>query len=321
MKNMARRQAPAGGFVLSVLTGPNAGASVSLGAGRYTLGGDDDNDVVLAGLDDRVIGLSMKGKFAVANPLVDGVEWSAQMSEGFQPLTTMGAPHQIRLPIRLRLAPDVLVQVSGDQAEAPAGPRVFIGIGLAALIAGSWLGATLFSQTPSPALARAPEPVMTAAELAPDAPAVEDQVQTAATAIRSSPRLDCIGDCIEAAEQELQQRLETAGLTNLTLVHENGVLRLGGTLLPEQFNTWRQIRTNFEAEFGQSLPIVTAINSESAPILSVSSVWLGENAEVRTKTGNVYRIGDKTRDGWTVQTIERGRVEFERDGQLVTVRF
>lgn len=316
MGEQAERHSSAEKFVLSVLAGPNAGASVSLEAGRYTIGSGDGNDLVLAGLSDQVINLTLRGEAIIANPFVDGV---GLIGEAVSPLTVMGAPHQIKLPARLRLAPDVTVQLTGGVPRPSSDRRVLVGVGMAALFIGCWLGAALFTQSPVPvlaslngsAVAEVPEQM---------AEAVPTEV-AAAPRISSSPQLECFGDCILAAEAELKSRLAAAGLTNLTLSHESGVLRLGGTVLPEQVNDWRQIRTKFEAEFGQSLPIVTAIESETAPMLAVSSVWLGENAEVRTKTGNVYRVGDRTRDGWVVRKIDRGSVEFERDGQLVAVRF
>ncbi|MBK4214335.1 hypothetical protein JJJ17_00200 [Paracoccus caeni] len=319
MGEKAERHSSADSFVLSVLAGPNAGASVSLEAGRYTIGSDDGNDIVLAGLGDQVINLTLKGEAIIANPVVDGVGLIGEGANGVSPLTVMGAPHQIKLPARLRLASDVTVQLSGGVQRPSTDRRVLVGVGMAALFVGCWLGAALFTQSPVPVLANLNG---SAVANVPEQVAVAEPAEPAASPrISSSPQLECLGDCILAAETELKSRLAAAGLSNLTLNHENGVLRLGGTMLPEQVNDWRQIRTKFEAEFGQSLPIVTAIESETAPMLAVSSVWLGENAEVRTKTGNVYRVGDRTRDGWIVRKIERGSVEFERDGQSVAVRF
>lgn len=319
MGEQAGRRSSADSFVLSVLTGPNAGASVSLEAGRHTIGSDDSNDIILAGLGDQVINLSLKGAAVIANPIVDGIGLVGEGANGVAPLTVKGAPYQIKLPARLCLGSDVMVQLSGGVQRPSTDRRMLVGVGLAALFFGCWLGAALFTQSPTPVLAGLGSSA--AADVSARVALTEPAELAVTPRISNSPQLECFSDCVLAAEAELKSRLAAAGLNNLTLSHDSGVLRLGGTVLPEQVNDWRQIRTKFEAEFGQSLPIVTAIESETAPMLAVSSVWLGENAEVRTKTGNVYRVGDRTRDGWVVRKIDRGSVEFERDGQLVAVRF
>ncbi|PZO67379.1 MAG: hypothetical protein DI498_03330 [Paracoccus denitrificans] len=294
-------------FILNVLTGPNAGASVSLDPGRFSLGSDDDNDVILAGLSPQSLDMKLSAGSAHLTAKSDG----AQLRRvGRSAPFPAGQSQTVALPATIQLAPEVIIQLASTLDPAPTWQRTPWLAAAAALVVGCWLGANVFQgdTAAGPAMADAQPTVQSAP--APNAVAA------------TSPQMGCDGDCVENGKRVLRERIAAAGLTGLSLETEGGVLRLTGKLAPDQFDTWRQIRTGFEAEFGRSLPVVASIEAgETQPILSVSSIWLGSRPEVRTKGGNALRIGDSTNDGWVVKSIEKGRIGLEREGQSAEVRF
>lgn len=295
-----------GSFVLSVLTGPNAGASVALPAGHYQLGADSENDIVLAGLQPEAMEMRLNGATAVLTARSDGAQLCRS---GKKSALSVGRNLSVNLPATLRLAPEVMLQVASAVDQAPVWRRAqWIGYA-AALTAGCWLGANVLAGAGGGGMARAVTDM-------PDTPEIAAAVAT------TSPRMSCDSACVDNGARVLNERIAAAGLNGLTLKKEAGILRLSGAILPDQFDTWRLIRTGFEAEFGRSLPLVATIEAgEAKPILAVSSIWLGSTPEVRTKGGNVFHIGDSTNDGWIIRSIEKGKIGLERADQQAEVRF
>ena len=138
----------------------------------------------------------------------------------------------------------------------------------------------------------------------------------------TSPLMACSGDCVDLAAKSLQEQMLAAGLEGMNVLVEDGILRVTGALPTDRTDSWRQLRTRFESEFGQSLPLVVQVQEgSSSPILAVSSVWLGNAPEIRTKGGAVLRIGDSTGDGWVIRAIAKGEIQLERGSQTTSVRF
>lgn len=308
-------------FLLSVLAGPNAGASATFGTSKLQLGGGPEDQIILAGLAPDSLALRAEGTRLRLSARFEGMTAHDPVSRHLVPLPTGGAVHQMDLPATLRLSRDTVISISrlGAEKRLQLGLPSVAGLAAVALALGLWIGANSDDGTPAlspdgmalaapPTLSLQPDPANSAAQVA------------AITA--TSPRMSCPEDCITEAAALFQDQLHLAGLDGLNVLVENGILRVTGALPNDRTESWRQLRTRFESEFGQSLPLVVQVQeSGNSPILAVSSVWLGNAPEIRTKSGTVLRIGDTTGDGWVIRAIRKGEILLERGTQSTTVRF
>lgn len=310
-------------FLLSVLTGPNAGASTAFGTAKMQLGGGREDNIVLAGLSPDCLAFKGDGNRLRIAARSEGLSCHDGATGVPSALPTGGAVYETELPATLRLNSDTVITISRLHADTRRrlGLPASLAIGAIALSMGLWLGAN------SPDAASPPEtqvamdstdpatnPTQTAEAAAPAAP---PDLMTA-----TSPKMSCTGDCATSAAEGLQTRMQAEGLDGLTLSVEDGIFRVTGALPANKTDVWRQLRANFESDFGQSLPLVVQVHEgDASPILAVSSVWLGKAPEIRTKSGTVLRIGDTTGDGWIIQSIAKGEIELARGSQTTTVRF
>lgn len=313
-------------FVLTVLTGPNAGASVPLSAGRTSIGCGQDDALILDGMAPGHLSLTLDGQRARIGAGADGVAVGDAAPNVVD--LPRGKAHIATLPVMVRLNDETTVNLACRSAGN--GNRVSLkaaGIGGALMLLGGLLiglqlppGTHIAPVTPalaaiSPDAAR-PSPVPVPVPLP---AAVEAKPQK----VQASPRIEqCLGDCQTAAAEMLRARMADAGLDGLTLTVDGDVLRVSGALPEGREAAWTDLRRSFETEYSRSLPLLVDTGAgPSAPSLAVSSIWLGGTPELRTKAGDVLRIGDSTKDGWTVKGIAQGRIDLVRGEQDVTVRF
>lgn len=301
-------------FVLTVLTGPNAGASVPLSAGRTSVGCGQDDALILDGVAPGHLSLNLDGQRARIGAGADGVA-VGDAALDVVPLAP-GTARIATLPVMIRLNDDTTVNLACRTAAT--GNRVSLraaGIGGAMLL----LGGLLIGLQLPPGTQLAPATAALAAASPETVPA------PAAVAVKphSSPRIErCLGACQEEAAAMLRARMATAGLDGLTLAVDGEVLRVSGVLPEDRADAWTDLRRSFETEYSRSLPLlVDSAAGTAGPSLAVSSIWLGGTPELRTKSGEVLRIGDSTKDGWTVDSIAKGSIRLSRGEQDVTVRF
>lgn len=311
-------------FLLTVLTGPNAGASAKFAEGRLRIGGGDEDEIVLAGLPPACLTLRTSGGRLAAVAGTEGVSSHDAGSGQDVALVKDGTVFKTELPATLRLNSETMITISrlGASRHLSLGVGAAAGVAAATLAVGLWAGA-YFGDVPGPGQARAaalqPEPAALASAPAPAAaPAAEPEPEIEA----DLQHISCDSACATAAVDALQETLIDAGLDGLSVVPSDGVLRVRGELQSDRIEQWRDIRARFETEFGQALPLIVEIGEGAPdPVLSISSVWLGAAPEIRTKSGKVLRIGDATGDGWTISSIAKGEIVLQRGERMRSLRF
>lgn len=321
-------------FRLTVISGPNAGASALLPAGASSIGGGSTDNVVLDGIAPGALRVVLDNQRLRMQAATPGLALTGTGAD--RPLAP-GQAHIDALPATLRLGPDTVVTLS--RAKPQTGSQIALRHGVVmaglALAAGLAVGLQLppgsASLTGFQALAARPDiaPLNAASHNAAAPAAVTSPAKTglppaATVGLHStSPRLTaCTGACRQAAADSLRQRLEQAGLDGLTITPGDGVLRVSGDLPAAKGALWHDLRHRFETDFGTSLPLIVDITQgPDAPVLTVASVWLGPQPELRTKTGQTLRTGDRTGDGWTITRIAPGRIALQREQRQVEIRF
>ncbi|ARJ70458.1 hypothetical protein [Paracoccus contaminans] len=313
-------------FRLTVLSGPNAGASVPLKAGRTVIGGAAADAIVLDGALPAHLGLTLQGeriRLVAGGPGVaigdgDGPDAAERLAEGKARI--------LPLPVMVRLNEDTLLNVARRvPVTGRAVPAAMAALASIVALAGGLLvglqmpdsvrAASGMTAQASPAPAPAPIAPPLAATVAPRAPSAPLRAM--------SPQMGpCDDACRSEAQARLRARLDEAGMKDLALDVQGGVLRVRGALPPDGQARWADLRRDFEMTYGGSLPLLVAIGPEAGgPQLAVSSIWLGARPEIRTRNGEVLRVGDATADGWTVSGIDRGAVTLSRNDSEVVVRW
>ena len=325
-------------FLLTVLTGPNAGASVGFAGGRTRLGGGRDDKIVLAGVPPGAITFSAEGNRLRLIAKAEGLALRDIETGGDRALVASDKVQEFGLPATLRLNHETTVNISRLTPEKlrGTGRMKWLGAGAILLAAGLWLGANLGDSVPpespgEPSIARlsevpsapGPEPVEASPPVEPAAePVLEQPTEIAAEPASPAETEACDAACLQTRMEGFQLRLDEAGLDGLKIAAEGGVLRVSGTIASDQAATWRDVRARAEAELGQSLPLLVQITEGAPePVLAIASVWLGKTPEIRTKAGKVLRIGDTTDNGWTVSDISKNGVELKRGERSMNVRF
>lgn len=306
-------------FLLTVLTGPNAGATAPLGRGRSTVGGAEGDGVILSGVGAGLLGVTLEENRARLLAHAPGARCGGRTGQDL-PLDP-GAARIVALPAMVRLNDETLVNIARC---APAnGPR--LGLRSAALVAASALvGGLLIGLQLPPDSGLRPDLAARASAFPPEAVALASPAPAPPPAlVATSPQMQpCTDACQAEAAEALRARLRSAGLTGLSVEAADGVMRVTGTLPPGQHPAWTEQRRRFESDHGRSLPLVVAIgDTAAAPALAVASIWLGRRPELTTKSGQTLRIGDVTPDGWTIAGIARGRITLTRGDAETVVRF
>ncbi|MFC7399051.1 FHA domain-containing protein [Chelatococcus sp. GCM10030263] len=148
-----------------------------------------------------------------------------------------------------------------------------------------------------------------------------------ATASDQAARRDVAGapepDRIEAALTALHSRLAAAGLTSLHARAEAGRLVVAGTLTTRQSAQWEEIDRWFDATFAGTPPLVAEFEAAEVekPAVVLKAVWNGARSFIVTADGVTYFQGDRLPEGWTIASIEPGRVVLTRAGESVTLTY
>jgi type III secretion protein D len=293
-------QAPAHGAIaapvtLRIVGGPQAGIETALAPGRFRIGRDLSNDIVLA--DPSVAPVH-------ALLLVD--------AEGarLQPLAPGPALPRCRIApgteAELRLG-ETLLSIAAHPATLPAASRwrrlPLLG-GIAAVLLGL-ASAALAAVALVPSLS---QPI--SAARAPEPPAAHRPAIVA-------PPSDTL--------QALADRLAEAGLAEtITLTRSAGVLLARGTLPPDAMAAWRGVQEWYDAAHPQGpvlLREVTVARLADRPRLSVQAVWTGPMPYLIAADGERYGEGAVIDGGWTIERIEPARILLSRAGRTVALAF
>lgn len=296
-------------YILTVLTGPNAGAQERLSKRVLRVGASRDADIILDDFTGPDVEISVsRGKLRVRSER-DEVRCETGQS------ATPGKPLFTDMPATLHLDDHIQINLSAALAARPGrrGARFGTVVAAALLIGGAVLGAqqTMGIQIFPDATASVtplPDPqiaaVKKAAEMVREAPA-------------SAPRITSL----DAAEA-LEAAVKGAGLEGLDIVSDMGVLRVSGLYSVAQKGEWQRIRKAYDTKFGHVAPLLISIEEESnAPPLAIASVWLGDTPEVTTRSGEVLMLGQVTETGWRVADIKPSAVYLERGRQRIAIDF
>jgi type III secretion protein D len=253
--------------------GPNAGASVTLAPGRYRLGSNAANDIVLAdpAVSPSHAVLDLAPGRAGITALVPGVMLqrrrlpsgaSGTLASGT--VVTLGAT-------RLRFAgPPAASRRSGSLAMA-------MSLALAAVV-----GAGAAYRIAAPIAAR------TAVDAPPAIqPAAAGTLNGAAAALRT-----------HLAARHLASGLQITAI--------DGVVLATGRILPQDRTAWLAAEQWFDARFGTRYALADRVGTATPgqmPQLQVSAVAMAPVPNVITRDGQHYTVGAVLKGGWSVDRI------------------
>lgn len=331
-------------YLLTVLTGPNAGAQVALAGRRVTLGGASEDGVILDGLESGVLELSMVRDRIRIKSACEGI--SVQGND-----CSVGTSSILVLPVIVQISDDTQVHIC--RAAAPR--KSSRGLGrVAAIVAALGAGAVTsvyaldlvdlqkpafenslgsegelsakaasiasLGDVKSEMLVPNPQPQAensdtAIAERGETPSTVEGQALAADAAVSGNP--------VDAARQSLTSAADSAGLVGLKITADKETVRVSGRRSVSQEEIWTQVRREYDRVWGGKVPLLLgdiAVAEAVAPI-SVASALLGKKREVVTRDGKAYGIGDMTPDGWTVTDIRMGEVALQRDDTEIVIEF
>jgi type III secretion protein D len=274
---------------LVVLSGPNAGATVPLAAGRIHLGSCIENEIVLAdpAIAERQAVLAVDGRRVSLEPLSPGLQSGGKL---------------LRPGRAVELAPGCAFAV-GDTtvklvAPSPRAPRRGAWVA-AAVVPLALAGSLSFALAEHPARHGSAVPGAEVSakrgQLAPAAPA------DAAGALRT-----------HLAAAGLSQAVEITSL--------GGAVIAKGTLPADRRPAWQATQVWFDAAFGNRVPMVDQVGTASppdTPRFAVQAVSGGDLPYVIDASGERFTVGAVVDGGWTISYIGNDKIVFAKNGREV----
>lgn len=302
-------------YVLTVLTGPNAGAQERLDKRRFRIGSSSEADFILDDFEGPDVEISVaRGKLRVVS---ERDEVQCQSGKTCLP----GKPLFTDMPATLRLDDRVQINLS---AACAAKTRRSSGLRIGAMVvmAAALVGGVVYAAQQAQVL-KTSKDAMSYQALAFDSE--QAAIESAAAIVTDKPEPKIVEPQVTTADaaDALGQALAAAGLTGIEVTPDLGVIRVSGLYSPSQKSDWTQVRDIYEAEFGHIAPLLITIDQEDTvkPPLAVASVWLGEKPELTTRSGKVFSIGQVTETGWRVSEIMHKAVLLERGSQKIVIDF
>lgn len=325
-------------YMLTVLTGPNAGAQQRLTHKKVVLGSSDAADIVLDDFDGPDVELAFARDRLRVLTQRDGVTTQAGAA------CVPGEPLYLKVPSTLRLSSRIQINVCAAAGELPsrlwqrlaatiavigllgAGAYVAQNVGGLELIAGARASADPGPMDQVEAMPKKdnrfalidPAIVAPAESFSGDGSrSLAPLPEAVPLAIVPKPALT-----VDDATEMLQQELTNADLAGLEVKPDAGVLRVVGMISPRQNSAWRKIRRAYDGKFAHIAPLLLDIEEQNeTPPLAVASVWLGKDPEVITRDGLSLALGETTENGWRVETIEANAVRLVRGRQTIVIDF
>ncbi|WP_027554640.1 hypothetical protein [Bradyrhizobium sp. Cp5.3] len=128
---------------------------------------------------------------------------------------------------------------------------------------------------------------------------------------------------IDAAAERLQQEVDRAGLFDIKVRSEPGVVAADGTVAPALLPKWQELQQRFDDHVSGAYVLINTVATkvEKTPSsIAVEAVWRG-SAPYVVIAGQKYFVGALLNNGWTVNGIEEGRVLLTRNGRLVALPY
>ncbi|TGN74204.1 MULTISPECIES: EscD/YscD/HrpQ family type III secretion system periplasmic domain-containing protein [Bradyrhizobium] len=127
----------------------------------------------------------------------------------------------------------------------------------------------------------------------------------------------------DAAAARLQEEVDRAGLFDIKVRSESGVVAADGTVTRASLTKWREVQERFDHDRKGAYVLVNAVavkEEKSPTAISVEAVWRGSEPYV-VIAGQKYFVGAMLNNGWTVNGIDERRVLLSRNGRLVAVPY
>jgi hypothetical protein len=275
---------------IEIANGPNAGAIVPLAAGRYRVGFDPGNDIVLAdqaiAAEQATLEIGPNGVFLTA--LAAGAALKCR-SFALRSLAA-GTSSAIRPGSEIRVGSTVL-RFNGPQRLRFASIR-FTCLAAAFLVACSTMAGYLFA---TPHEARA-----TARAAGADASPSATSLAAAAAALRQHLRADALAGSIAIAESR-------------------GALLASGTIAPDQASDWNRAQQWFDAGLGRQFTLLDRVRAKpsGAPDFALAAVSTFPIPYAIDRDGARYTEGAVLDGGWVIAHITTHAVTLSRDGQTI----
>jgi type III secretion protein D len=272
-----------------IADGPNAGATAVLAPGRYRLGSDAANEIVLAdpGVSPSHAVLDIGHERADITPLAPGILVQRRRLHAGRPsplkcgaVVTLGAT-------RLRVA---------GPRTAPW-PHRAMPVTLCLVVLGlAGAGAAYHGATPS------------AVGAMPD-----DQLPGGS------------GTAMTLARAVADFRAHLAGTTllpGLRIAGADGLVLAAGSVLPQDRGNWLEAQKWFDTHLGSRYALADQVNVATPaelPKLDVAAVSMAPVPNVITRDGQHYTVGAVLRDGWSIARITPENIILRSGGREIRI--
>lgn len=289
-------------YLLTVLSGPNAGAELPLSGARRTLGGGATQDIRLDGLADEAVLFAIERDRLALRPGA-GVEITTR--DG----TVLAQGRTARLPLPAHLTIDGRVSLHLCRLHQPRSflaRRLPVLAAAAAVLCALGFGfGTLLSTSGLATASIAPQAV------APPSPQP--------THTQPAP---CEPNCAAEAAEAFHTLVEEAGLVGVIATPDGDILRVSTQGIAQGDPRWAEVRTAYDGTWAARVPLLVerARPVPKAPF-AVQSVWLGTPAEVTTRDGATYREGSSVPGGWTIEAIRSGSIDLRSGATRIRIEF
>ena len=277
------------GWRLEIADGPNAGAIVTLVPGRYRLGSDAANEIVLA--DPSITAEHATMEFAPDRASItahaDGVQMRRRHLDSGR---------------RYNMKPGAVVTLGGTRmclAGPPGMARGHRGARLVTCLTALAITCTWGAYEVS-------------------APQAAGASQTTAGRPSTNPGMTLT----RAAEMFRTHLVETHVAPDVTLRATDGVVLATGTLLPSDRSSWLDAQKWFDRHLGAQYALADQVNAEpqaELPTLDVAAVSMMPVPNVITRDGERYTIGAVLPNGWSIADIAADAVTLRNGAHQIRI--
>jgi len=286
---MQQQAAEGGVWRLEIADGPNSGAIVSLAPGRYRLGSDTGDDIVLADRDvvpSHAV-LELTAEHAGITPLATGVVLRrSALQTGRPAMLKRGAVVTIG-GTRLRVA-------ATEHAQRPRGRRS----GVACLALLGVIGAATVYHSATPVAVGATE--------------------TNAPATLARPSLT-----LTQAVTAFRRYLAGTGIADTVQISAaGGAVVANGSIHAQDHGAWLDAQKWFDGHFGSQFALTSSVNvaePPNPPQLAIAAVSMEPVPNVVTQDGQHFVVGAVLRGGWQIASITPNDVILRCDGREVRI--
>ncbi|RXH38023.1 hypothetical protein XH99_01790 [Bradyrhizobium nanningense] len=157
-----------------------------------------------------------------------------------------------------------------------------------------------------------------------DRPAVPSTETSRAVEVAAKPTADHLdARNVDEIADALRQQIEAAGLLDIKIGRNPGVVTAEGTIPPSLVAKWKEIQQWFDRQTNGTPTLVNAVTVKEEKVpssIAVQAVWRGSEPYLLI-AGQKYFVGAVLSNGWTVDRIEDGRVLLSRNGRSAALPY